>query len=164
MLTTIIYRSHICEDVPVKALEDMVAAANCRNRQFDVTGILLFNGTHFFQLLEGPADNVKEIYELICRDPRHHNVVELLSDHGPSRRFGNVGMELFDLRQYDTNEVLQQVLDKGTSRYQLTYNDRALQFFRTFVEATEKANYFELPPADARSLSSKTRRYPPSRR
>lgn len=57
-------------------------------------------------------------------------------------------MELFDLRQYDTNEVLQQVLDKGTTRYQLTYNDRALQFFRTFVEATEKANYFELPPAD----------------
>ncbi len=107
MLTTIIYRSHICEDVPVKALEDMVAAANCRNRQFDVTGILLFNGTHFFQLLEGPADNVKEIYQLICRDQRHHNVVELLSDHGPSRRFGNVGMELFDLRQYDTDEVLQ---------------------------------------------------------
>lgn len=59
-------------------------------------------------------------------------------------------MELFDLRQYDTDEVLQQVLDKGTTRYQLTYNDRALQFFRTFVEATEKANYFELPPADAR--------------
>lgn len=58
-------------------------------------------------------------------------------------------MELFDLRQYDTDEVLQQVLDKGTTRYQLTYNDRALQFFRTFVEATEKANYFELPPADA---------------
>ncbi len=28
MLTTIIYRSHICEDVPVKALEEMVAAAN----------------------------------------------------------------------------------------------------------------------------------------
>ena len=96
MLTTIIYRSHICEDVPVKALEDMVAAANCRNRQFDVTGILLFNGTHFFQLLEGPAENVKEIYELICRDPRHHNVVELLSDHGPSRRFGNVAVEILD--------------------------------------------------------------------
>lgn len=149
MLTTIIYRSHICEDVPVKALEDMVAAANCRNRQFDVTGILLFNGTHFFQLLEGPAENVREIYQLICQDPRHHNVVELLSDHGPLRRFGNAGMELFDLRQYDTDEVLQQVLDKGTTKYQLTYSDRALQFFRTFVEATEKANYFELPPADS---------------
>jgi len=31
----------------------------------------------------------------------------------------------------------------------LTYSDRALQFFRTFVEATEKANYFELPPANS---------------
>ncbi len=48
MLTTIIYRSHICEDVPVKALEAMVAAANRKNRQSSVTGILLFNGTHFF--------------------------------------------------------------------------------------------------------------------
>jgi EAL domain-containing protein (putative c-di-GMP-specific phosphodiesterase class I) len=110
---------------------------------------LLFNGTHFFQLLEGPAENVSSIYEQICQDTRHHNVVELMRDHGPSRRFGKVGMELFDLRQFDREEVLQQVLDKGTSRYQLTYSDRALQFFRTFVEATEKANYFELPPADA---------------
>ncbi|WP_437749704.1 diguanylate phosphodiesterase [Enterobacter mori] len=149
MLTTIIYRSHICEDVPVKALEEMVAAANRKNRHSDVTGILLFNGTHFFQLLEGPVDNVTAIYKHICRDPRHHNVVELMCDHGPFRRFGNVGMELFDLRQFDTDEVLQQVLDKGTTKYRLTYNDRALQFFRTFVEATEKANYFELPPANS---------------
>jgi EAL domain-containing protein (putative c-di-GMP-specific phosphodiesterase class I) len=149
MLTTIIYRSHICEDVPVKALEEMVAAANRKNRHSDVTGILLFNGTHFFQLLEGPVDNVMAIYQHICRDPRHHNVVELMCDHGPLRRFGNVGMELFDLRQFDTDEVLQQVLDKGTTKYRLTYNDRALQFFRTFVEATEKANYFELPPANS---------------
>jgi len=149
MLTTIIYRSHICEDVPVKALEEMVAAANRKNRHSDVTGILLFNGTHFFQLLEGPVDNVTAIYQHICRDPRHHNVVELMCDHGPFRRFGNVGMELFDLRQFDTDEVLQQVLDKGTTRYRLTYSDRALQFFRTFVEATEKANYFELPPANS---------------
>lgn len=149
MLTTIIYRSHICDDVPVKALEDMVAAANHHNRHENVTGILLFNGTHFFQLLEGPAESVTAIYQHICCDPRHHNVVELLRDHGPSRRFGNVGMELFDLRHYDRDDVLQSVLDKGTTKYQMTYNDRALQFFRTFVEATEKANYFELPPADS---------------
>jgi len=149
MLTTIIYRSHICEDVPVNTLEEMVATANSKNRHANVTGILLFNGTHFFQLLEGPAEDVTAIYQHICRDPRHHNVVELLSDHGPNRRFGNVGMELFDLRKYDRDEVLQKVLDKGTTKYQMTYNDRALQFFRTFVDATEKANYFELPPADS---------------
>ncbi len=58
-------------------------------------------------------------------------------------------MELFDLREHDREEVLQVVMDRGTSKYQLTYDDRALQFFRTFVESTEKANYFEIPSADS---------------
>jgi FOG: EAL domain len=149
MLTTIIYRSHLCHDIPVKALGDMVVKANIKNSVANVTGILLFNGTHFFQLLEGPDENVKQIYQDIAQDPRHYNLVELLCDHGPTRRFGKSGMELFDLREHAREEVLQSVLDKGTSPYQLTYNDRALQFFRTFVESTEKGNYFEIPPANS---------------
>ncbi len=52
MLTTIIYRSHICDNVSFKSIEAMVARANERNGQADVTGILLFNGTHFFNLLK----------------------------------------------------------------------------------------------------------------
>ncbi|MDF7632038.1 diguanylate phosphodiesterase, partial [Erwiniaceae bacterium L1_55_4] len=44
--------------------------------------------------------------------------------------------------------VLQAVLDRGTSKYRLTYDDRGLQFLRTFVEAREKENYFEVLPAD----------------
>ena len=139
MLTTIIYRSHLREDAPLKALEDMVTAA---------TGILLFNGHHFFQLLEGPEEQVKEIYRCICNDPRHHNIVELMCDYAPARRFGKVGMELFDLQKHERNDVLQAVLNKGTSKFQLTYDDRALQFFRTFVLATEKSSYFEIPAPD----------------
>ncbi|WP_312980479.1 diguanylate phosphodiesterase [Atlantibacter sp.] len=149
MLTTIIYRSHICDNVPVKTLEEMVDAANNKNGHADITGILLFNGTHFFQLLEGPEESVLTIYRHICEDVRHYNVVELLRDYAPARRFGKSGMELFDLREHDSNQVLQTVLDKGTSKYQLTYDDRALQFFRTFVEAREKENYFEIPAADS---------------
>ncbi|PPS59309.1 hypothetical protein CRX72_20770 [Pantoea sp. BRM17] len=61
-------------------------------------------------------------------------------------------MELFDLRQHERSRVLQAVLDKGTSRHQLTYDDRALRFLRTFVEAREKENYFEIPPANSRVL------------
>ena len=53
MLTTIIYRSHICDNVSIKSLDSMVAEANVKNGQEEVSGILLFNGTHFFQLLEG---------------------------------------------------------------------------------------------------------------
>ncbi|WP_342325133.1 diguanylate phosphodiesterase [Kosakonia sp. BYX6] len=149
MLTTIIYRSHLRDDVTYQMLEEMVAAANIKNGQANVTGILLFNGTHFFQLLEGPEETVVPIYDAICADPRHYNVVELLRDYAPSRRFGKTGMELFDLRDHNSEAVLQTVLDKGTSKYQLIYDDRALQFFQTFVEEGEKENYFEIPSADS---------------
>ncbi|HCB2364610.1 TPA: diguanylate phosphodiesterase, partial [Citrobacter freundii] len=152
MLTTIIYRSHLRDDAPLKALEDMVTAANIKNRRSDVTGILLFNGHHFFQLLESPEEQVKEIYCCICNDPRHHNIVELMCDYAPARRFGKVGMELFDLQKHERNDVLQAVLNKGTSKFQLTYDDRALQFFRTFVLATEKSSYFEIPAPDCWSF------------
>lgn len=148
MLTTIIYRSHLSEDVSVSILPDMVEKASLLNVRHQVTGILLFNGSHFFQILEGPEEGVLAIYDRICADTRHNNVVELMRDYSPSRRFGNQGMELFDLRRSDPNNVLQTVLDRGTSKYQLTYDDRGLQFLRTFVEAREKENYFEMLPAD----------------
>lgn len=71
-----------------------------------------------------------------------------MRDYSPSRRFGNHGMELFDLRQHDRDSVLQAVLARGTSKYRLTYDDRGLQFLRTFVEARDKEDYFEVLPAD----------------
>ncbi|MBN1090538.1 diguanylate phosphodiesterase [Pantoea sp. 1B4] len=147
MLTTIIYRSHISDDFPIRTLPAMVDNASKINAAHDVTGILLFNGTHFFQLLEGPEAGIKAVYQRICADRRHHNVVELMRDYAPYRRFGNAGMALFDLREHDRSSLLQAVLDKGTSKYRLTYDDRALQFLRTFVESREKENYYEvLPP------------------
>lgn len=147
MLTTIIYRSHISDDFPIKTVPAMVDNASKINAAHDVTGILLFNGTHFFQLLEGPDAGIQAVYQRICADRRHHNVVELMRDYAPYRRFGNAGMELFDLREHDRSSLLQAVLDKGTSKYRLTYDDRALQFLRTFVESREKENYYEvLPP------------------
>ncbi|MCE0491046.1 diguanylate phosphodiesterase [Pantoea sp. Mb-10] len=148
MLTTIIYRSHLSDDVPVKILPAMVEKASALNASHQVTGILLFNGTHFFQILEGPEEGVMAIYARICADNRHHNVVELMRDYSPSRRFGNAGMELFDLRKHDHATVLQAVLDRGTSKYRLTYDDRGLQFLRTFVESREKENYFEVLPTN----------------
>lgn len=149
MLTTIIYRSHICENVPIHSLQDMIVDANLKNSHAGVTGILLFNGTHLFQLIEGPEESVQNIYQDICQDKRHYNLVELLRDYAPARRFGNVGMELFDLREHNREEVLQRVLDRGTSEYRLVFHDRALQFFRTFVESREKENYFEIPPGNS---------------
>ncbi|HBT4825063.1 TPA: diguanylate phosphodiesterase [Klebsiella quasipneumoniae subsp. similipneumoniae] len=147
MLTTIIYRSHAHSSISRTSIMEMTELANAHNIKSDVTGILVFNGVHFLQLLEGPETQVNEIYSRICNDNRHFNIVELLNDVAPFRRFGNAGMELIDIDLFSHEDCLRTILNRGTAKYQLLYNDRALRFFRTFIECIQQERYYELPPA-----------------
>ncbi|MBZ7309075.1 diguanylate phosphodiesterase [Klebsiella oxytoca] len=156
MLTTLIYRSHVRSGTSYHSIIEMVKSANERNIQIGVTGILLFNGIHFFQLLEGQEESVKKIFSSIICDGRHFNVVKLLYDFSPSRRFGNAGMELIDIRCHSKEKSLTTVLERGTTQHKLLYNDRALRFFRTFIESTEKDNYYELPDKSEWCFSPET--------
>ncbi len=145
MLTTLIYRSHLRADAPIQSIVDMVNEANHRNERAGVTGVLLFNGIHFLQLLEGDESAVRQIFKKICMDTFHFNIVELLSDYAPYRRFGRSGMELIDIRLFSKDECLQRVLQRGTTQHKLLYNDRTLRFFRTFIDSAETDSYYELP-------------------
>lgn len=65
----------------------IVACARERNAENCVTGMLIFTGEHFAQLLEGAEESVDMIMESIRRDPRHHflhEVAQQVSD----RSFG----------------------------------------------------------------------------
>lgn len=143
MLTTIIYRSHIEKRVTDSEVQEFIRLASPRNLGSQVSGILLFDGSHFLQLLEGPEENVQIIYDSICRDNRHFNIVELLKDYSLERHFGHHGMELFDLREHDKEYVLENVLACGTSKYKLTYHDRALHFIKSFVESKDKGIFLD---------------------
>lgn len=145
MLTTLIYRSHLQSGASFQSIKDMVSTANTHNEKMGITGVLLFNGTHFLQLLEGEEVAVMQLYEKIRRDVLHSNIVELLRDYAPYRRFGGAGMELIDIRLYDKDECLDRVLQHGTTQHKLLYNDRALRFFRTFIDSVETDSYYQLP-------------------
>ena len=81
MLTTIIYRSHIGKNTSEPEVKKFIEKANQRNAEAAVTGILLFDGEHFLQLLEGPEEEVETIYRVICEDSRHFSLTELLRDY-----------------------------------------------------------------------------------
>jgi len=149
MLLTLIYRSHISDQLNLSSLNSFISLANIKNSLSEITGILLFDGTHFIQLLEGPELAVDSLFKVISQDNRHHNVVELMRDFAPERRFGRVGMEIFDLRELHDDTVIQAILDRGTSKFQRDYDDRALQFLYSFVQARENKNYFDIPPSSA---------------
>ncbi len=111
--------------------------ASRRNTELNVTGVLLFDGKQFMQVLEGPVAAVNAVFERINRDIRHGNVVELMRDFAPQRRFLNHGLVLFDLRDNKPGQVLRSILRFGTLKYHLVRNDRVYKFIRNFLSSSQ---------------------------
>lgn len=75
-------------------LQDILEAAIRNNAAAKVTGILLYNGENFMQVLEGPEKSVLEIFERICTDARHGHVVTILEESSTRRVFENLPMSM----------------------------------------------------------------------
>jgi hypothetical protein len=133
VLTTLIYRSQLnssCKSIQLSAL---VKKARHRNALLNITGILLFNGRDILQILEGAEENVVKLFHRIRDDKRHNDVVELMRDYGPRRRFDNVGMLLFDLRIESPSAVLESVLHYSKLESYLASDDRVFKFIQSFI-------------------------------
>ena len=86
-LQEIIYVSTLADDAPIRVVAEIVMKSRINNQKADLTGLLVFDGQHFCQQLEGCAREVQAVMARIQGDPRHRNV-EILH-HGPlcERRF-----------------------------------------------------------------------------
>ncbi len=72
-LSHLVYASRSV-DVDDLAVGNILRAARQNNRAQVVTGVLLFDGTHFLQLLEGDRDVLSSLFRTISADPRHADV------------------------------------------------------------------------------------------
>ena len=95
-LYQIMYISSATGDVSFTQCATIAQTAAQKNSSEDVTGLLLYNGKRFLQVLEGPRDSVERIYERIGRDSRHHALVMLRQQEIDDREFGTWGMAYDD--------------------------------------------------------------------
>lgn len=77
-------------------LSSILAAARRNNQANDITGLLMFNGKRFLQVLEGPIDAVEATFARIDRDPRHRAQVVLARKTVAQREFGDWSMAYRD--------------------------------------------------------------------
>lgn len=68
-------------------LLDILKASRENNSSKDVTGLLLYKGGNFMQVLEGPDEAVEALYEKIKADPRHKDVNVLSREQISARQF-----------------------------------------------------------------------------
>lgn len=69
-------------------LAAILEPARKNNARLGVTGILLYDAGSFIQVLEGDEPVVRELFETIKRDPRHHQVLVLGERSIDKRSFG----------------------------------------------------------------------------
>ncbi|OAS25524.1 BLUF domain-containing protein [Methylobacterium platani] len=87
----IVYKSKAAHPAEVMLGQGHVAAllasARRRNLAADVSGVLVYTGLGFFQVLEGPRSGVQPIFESILVDRRHHTLAVIEMDVAAERRF-----------------------------------------------------------------------------
>lgn len=86
------YISTARPNVDWDAVDDILAVSRRNNAAVRVSGLLLFNGKRFLQLLEGPQVAVEERYARILKDSRHFAVVKLSECTIDEREFGGWDM------------------------------------------------------------------------
>lgn len=89
MLRRLVYTSRASSEISEQMLFSILLQARERNRAQQVTGLLLYKDNEFLQLLEGPPEQVQDIYASISRDPRHTDLHILVDEHVPIRMFAD---------------------------------------------------------------------------
>ncbi|WP_281074863.1 diguanylate phosphodiesterase [Klebsiella quasivariicola] len=133
MLTTLIYRSQVDPALPLVDLDALILHASAKNLSLGITGILLFNGLQFFQVLEGHEESLEALFSEIQHDSRHRDVVELMRDYSAYRRFLNVGMHKLDLRDYANDAALEEILRFSSFGESEPVNDRMFRLISAFI-------------------------------
>lgn len=86
-LHEIIYVSTLAPDALVQVVADIAGKSRSNNLQADITGLLVFDGLHFCQQLEGCAREVDAVMARIHLDTRHSGVAVLHQGPLDKRRF-----------------------------------------------------------------------------
>lgn len=98
------------EDKLLQLLED----AQKNNTEKNITGMLLYKGGNFMQILEGEKNTVLDLFDAIKQDIRHKDALTILTGEIAQRNFDNWSMgfcnmdKCLDYPDYDTyiNESL----------------------------------------------------------
>lgn len=91
-LTHCIYSSAACERFDAAALRELLDDSRVRNERAGITGMLLYADGSFFQVIEGPAEAVSELFARIVADRRHEHVTRIIEEPIPRRSFGDWSM------------------------------------------------------------------------
>jgi Sensors of blue-light using FAD len=106
MLVRLLYVSRLVDPSKPEVIDGILAESRTHNPTLGITGILCYGAGIFLQAIEGGRGSVSELYNHICKDKRHKDVVLLHFEEITERRFGGWTMGQVNLAKLNTSIVL----------------------------------------------------------
>jgi len=86
MLKRITYISSCVKKLSEFEVEELAILASKKNKKLEITGVLMAKGGLFFQIIEGPEENIDIVFSDILKDSRHEKVTTLGIQVGDIKR------------------------------------------------------------------------------
>ncbi len=122
MRHAIVYVSTASNDLKKNEIQDILNHSKEWNNENDVTGLLLFSGGNFFQIIEGEKNKICGLFEDIKLDKRHHNVTQIFGKEIHKEAYDGYDSDFVsDEADYDPEKFQHylnqiKVLDKSTQK------------------------------------------------
>lgn len=103
MLSHLIYVSNRLPQCTQQEIDKILDACQRNNKNYDITGVLLYSDTKFIQYIEGEYSQIIQLYDRIKTDKRHSNPVLLTSTPIQKRSFPSwqMGSKKVDVASVD---------------------------------------------------------------
>ena len=104
-LSHIIYASSASPGFDEAELKTILERSREKNARLSVTGMLLYSGGSFFQVLEGEDSVLAKLLTTISNDPRHQKVTKIIDEPISERDFAEWTMGFSELNISDLKQI-----------------------------------------------------------
>lgn len=111
-LKRLVYVSRPTSHITEMNVQRIQWSSQVRNRRLDITGMLVFTGRHFAQVLEGREGALNELMLSVRGDPRHGDIRVLLDQRIDTRLFD--GWAMTYASRYEFADELEALLGNDT--------------------------------------------------
>ncbi|MBL1137825.1 MAG: BLUF domain-containing protein [Chloroflexi bacterium] len=138
-MINLIYASSATEMLTEPALLEILEKAREKNARLGITGMLLYRGGNFLQVLEGEDESVRELYKVIRQDQRHKGVMLIAERPVSERNFAEWKMAFVNLQSVKPEDVpgyseyLNVNFTGETFSNNPTFAHRLLRIFRDYM-------------------------------
>jgi hypothetical protein len=136
----LIYSSTASDDMNESVLKEILSEAERCNKLQNITGLLVYFGSSFIQMLEGKEEDVLETFERIKGDPRHERIIQLFSGDADRRHFPNwkMALEVVDKTAFSNIESYESLSEGNQFLQDLDDGHIGLKMLRYFYEMKRK--------------------------